>query len=84
MFETKQGVCDAMCKAIQSTDAGGSPINNPLKEIRYIVRDDGTEIARPIFENGAGKNGWYDVNITGDSGIAIIMDVVKHFVRSVW
>ena len=41
MFETKQGVCDAMCKAIQSTDAGGSPLNNPLRELRYMVLDDG-------------------------------------------
>ena len=84
MFETKQGVCDAMCKAIQSTDAGGSPLNNPLRELRYMVLDDGMEIVRPIFADGTGENGYMDVNVTADSGIAMIMDITKQFIRKMW
>lgn len=83
-MENKQHVCDMMCKAIQATDAGGNPMNNPLKELRYMKLDNGYEIVRPIFEDGTGSNGSYDIYVNCDSGIAIIMDIVKQFVREVW
>ena len=82
MIESKQHVCDMMCEAIRATSAGGT--GNALKEIRYIKVSDGYEVARPIFEDGSGSDGYYDVNITYDSGIAIIKDIVKQFVKEVW
>ena len=43
------------------------------------------ETVRPIFEDGCGEAfGYYDVNVSMDSGIAIIMDVVNQFVRKMW
>lgn len=82
--ENKQEICNAFLKALQLTSAAGNPINNPVTELRYIVKENGDEIVRPIFENGAGKNGWYDVNVSGDSGIAMLMDLDRWFVRKVW
>lgn len=82
MREDKQAVCTAMCEALRKTVAAGS--GNQLVEIRYIKRPDGSEIARPIFWDGCGENGYYDVNITCDSGIAIIMDITDKFVKKVW
>ena len=66
------------------TYAGGSPFNNPLDRLVYMKNEDGSEIVRPIFEDGTGQNGDYDVVVTCDSGIAIIMDIVDKFVRKVW
>lgn len=82
--ENKQAICDAFLKTLQLTRAAGSPENNRLVELRYMTDDWDREIVRPIFEEGNGKDGWYDINVSGDSGIAIIMDIVKQFVRRVW
>lgn len=97
--ESKQDVLNAICEALQRTDNAGDPRGNPLKEIRYIpdgVEDDATmssmvhngkttsEIARPIFANGNGASGYYDVNITGGSGTSIFKDIARQFVDKVW
>lgn len=87
MKENKQAICDALCEALRLTSAAGSPINNPLVELRYMTKAEGgryEETVRPIFEDGCGKNGYYDVNVSMDSGIAIIMDIVNQFVKSMW
>lgn len=83
-MENKQTVCTAICIALRTTDAAGLPDNNPLKEIRYMKKDNGDEIARPIFEDGCGEDGYYDVNITGDSGIGIWLDITNQFIRKMW
>ena len=83
-MENKQAVCTAICNALRTTSAAGSEKNNPLVEIRYIKNVHGDEIARPIFKDGCGENGYYDVIITGDSGIAIFMDIDRQFVRKMW
>lgn len=80
--EDKQAILDAICEALRLTSASGT--GNPLVEIRYIQKPNGTELARPIFENGTGEDGYYDVNITCDSGIAIFKDIVKQFINVVW
>lgn len=80
--EDKQTICDALCECLRLTLAAGT--GNALRELRYIDDGRGTELVRPIFENGTGENGWYDVNVSCDSGIALITDVVKHFVNRVW
>lgn len=97
--ESKQDVLNAICEALQHTDNAGDPRGNPLKEIRYItdgVEDDATmspmvhngkttsEIARPIFANGSGESGYYDVCISGDSGTAIFKDIMTQFIDKMW
>lgn len=88
--ENKQDICDVICEALRHTSAAGSEINNALKEIRYVVDDNGNEYAVPIFENGNGEpnmyspHGYYAVNITGSSGIGMWIDITEHFVRKMW
>lgn len=82
--EDKKAVCDAMCEALRKTSAAGNPINNALVELRYIEFDDGREIVRPIFKDGCGENGYYDINVSGDSGIGIILDIERQFIRKMW
>ena len=88
MREDKQKICDLLCEALKATSGLGHPENNPLVELRYIKnppdKPQFEEIVRPIFADGTGENGWYDVNVSYDSGTAMIMDIVNQFVRSVW
>jgi len=80
-MEDIQKSLDYLCEAIRQTRAGGT--GNPLKRLEYL--DTGTQqIVRPIFEDGAGRNGYYDVSVSGDSGIAVLMDVYKHFIKEMW
>lgn len=88
--EDKQQILNKICEALQLTKQLSPGVCNGLKELRYIRRPETGEpnvryfeTARPIFEDGAGSNGWYDVNISGDSGIAIFLDVVKQFVAKI-
>ena len=83
MAENKQAICDAFLKTLRLTSAAGS--GNSLVELRYMS-EGGTypETVRPIFEDGNGENGWYDVNVSCDSGIAIIEDIMRQFVNRVW
>lgn len=87
MNENKQLILDKLCETLRLTAAAGT--GNPLKELRY-VKDGYDEYAIPVFEDGTGEptathpHGYYAVNISCDSGIAIVMDVVKQFVRKVW
>ena len=83
-MENKQEICTAICNALRTTNAAGNPLNNALTEIQYIKCDNGDEIARPIFADGSGKSGYYDVNISGDSGIGIWLDITNQFVRRMW
>lgn len=90
MNENKQWILQNLCDTLRTTSAAG-PLGskNPLVALRYVTDGD-MEFAVPIFEDGSGEPnehwpyGYYGVNITGDSGIAIIMDVVNNFVRMVW
>lgn len=88
MKEDKQKICDALCEALRCTSAAGSPMNNPLIELRYMTKEEGgrfDETVRPIFEDHCGEAfGYYDVNVSCDSGIAMIMDIVNQFVRKMW
>ena len=84
MYEDKQAICNKFCETLKLTRAAGSPTNNALKELRYMKLDNGMEIVRPVFEDGTGENGYYDVNVSCDSGVAIIMDITKQFIREMW
>ena len=59
----------------------GNPANNALKELRYIRLDNGDEIVRPVFEDGGGENGYYDVNVSGDNCMGILCDVYNRFIK---
>lgn len=82
IMEDKQEILTAICEALRKTSNAGT--GNALKEIRYIRKENGEEIARPIFEDGAGESGYYDIYVTGDSGTAMFIDVAKQFVKKMW
>ena len=41
MRENKQAICNAFCETLKLTSAAGSPINNPLVELRYMTKEEG-------------------------------------------
>lgn len=79
--EDKQAICDALCNTLRLTSNAGA--GNALAELRYIDEGD-RQIVRPIFEDGNGENGWYDINVSWDSGTAMIIDIADQFIKSVW
>lgn len=83
-MEDKQAICEALCATLRMTSNGGG--RNALKELKYMPEGNGryTEAVRPIFEDGTGENGWYDINVAMDSGTAMISDIVRQFVDRVW
>ena len=81
MHEDKQAICDALLAALLLTNNAGNPEGNPLKELRYIPEK---EVVRPIFEDGTGADGWFDVHCAMDSGTALICDIARQFIRIVW
>lgn len=83
-MENKQMICNALCDALRLTRNAGT--GNALKELRYIPEGNGmySEVVRPIFENGTGEDGWYDINVSMDSGTAMIIDIVNQFVSRTW
>ena len=81
--EDKQAICEEFCKVLQMTSALGYPEGNPLEELKYMPNGNGkyTEAVRPIFRDGTGSNGYYDINVGMDSGVAVIIDIVNQFVK---
>ena len=86
MRENKQVFLDRICEALQETDAARPFIGrNGLLEIRYILKPNGDEIARPVFEDNPERDdGYYDINISGDSCIGIWYDITKQFIARMW
>lgn len=84
MRENKQAICDALCVALMLTANAGS--GNALKELRYLKTGNGrySEAVRPVFEDGTGEDGYYDINVSCDSGTAMIVDIANQFIRKVW
>ena len=76
MKENKQAICDKMCEAIRLTRNGGT--GNALVRLEY---DEEKEVVWPWFEDG---RYYKPINVAMDSGTAIIMDIVKQFVKEVW
>lgn len=83
MKENKKEFCNQLCKLLQMTSCAGSVENNPLKELRFIETEWG-EVVRPIFADGNGEDGYYDVNVSGDSNMGILYDVFNRFIKKVW
>lgn len=66
MDENKQEICNAFCEVLKLTRAA-----HDLQEIRY-KDENGCENAYLIFEHGMAC-----VNVSLDSGIAMIRDIAK-------
>ena len=82
MIENKKEFCDKLCELLRMTSNLGSDVNNPLIELRYIKKDNGVEIVRPLFTSDPERNdGYYDVNITGDNCMGILSDVYTKFIK---
>lgn len=85
-IEDMQATLSLLCETVRSTRAGGTC--NPLKEIRLLEDRTGT-YAVPVFEDGTGApnaahpHGYYGVDITCDSSISAVYDVIKGFVKPV-
>ena len=77
-MENKQAICNALCEALRLTTNAGT--GNKLAELRYIADE---EVVRPVFEDGTGENGWYDINVACDSGSAMIVDIAR-WVGRMW
>lgn len=78
-LENKQAICSALRDALVLTSNAGS--DNALKELVYLPEK---EAVRPVFEDGTGKNGYYDINVAWDSGTAMIVDVANQFISKMW
>ena len=82
MKENKTEFCNKLCELLQMTSNLGSEINNPVVELRYIQKDNGDEIVRPLFKSNPDRDdGYYDVNVTGDNCMGILADVYNHFIK---
>ena len=88
MGENKQLICNKICEALQQTRQLRINVGcNGLKELRYIRKGEMDEpnvryeeTVRPIFEDGTGENGYYDINVSCDSGTAMFIDIAKQFI----
>lgn len=85
MKEDKKEICNKLCELLRMTRNFGDDRYNSLKELRYVVNGS-EEFVVPIFKDGTGEpnehfpNGYYAVNVTADSGVSLILDVMKKFV----
>lgn len=67
-YEDKKVVIQMLLQTLRCTVSGVD-----LADIEYKVLTDGTEIATLIYDTGYRKN----VNITCDSGIALMRDILR-------
>lgn len=79
--ENKQEICDSLFLALAHTYNAGCFFSNPLVDLKYIEEK---EVVRPIFLDGAGKDGSMDINVRMDSGTSLIVDVAEQFIRKMW
>lgn len=78
--ESKEMVAMAFCLALQMTNNAGKC--NHVSEMKYTKLENGDEVVIPILEDGT--DDWYVCHVTGDSGTAMLIDMVNQFVRKAW
>ena len=93
--EDKKKTLDAMLTLLRTTGNLGDDNGNSLVELRFIpagtkcegemsnLVHDGIamdDIVRPIFKDGNGESGYYDINVSCDNCMGIIVDTMKQFV----
>lgn len=79
--EDKQEICNCILLALLHTYNAGSIHNNPLSDLQYIQEK---EVVRPIFLDGTGKNGEFDINVHMSSGTSVIIDIANQFIKKMW
>lgn len=85
MGENKQAILDKFVECLQLTSNAGFTEGNPLVRLEYIDdKERDRQTVRPIFADGTGSDGWYDVNVTWDSGTAMLCDICNQFIRKMW
>ena len=77
--EDKQAICNALCDTLRLTSNGGT--DNSLARLIYMPDE---EKVRPVFTDGTGQNGYYDINVAGDSGTSMIVDIANQFIKRMW
>lgn len=66
--EDKQEICDLLCKALQATRG-----HYDLLQLAYEKAENGSETVSIIWEGG-----FQTVNVSMDSGTAMIRDIMKN------
>ena len=75
MNEDKRDICRSLIPALQKTRA----LTN-LCNLLYYVDDDNEEWVVPVFEEPSGSvSTRMKIRVTGDSGIAMIRDILREF-----
>ena len=71
MEENMQAICDLLLKALQATRSGSGLVN--------LIYADGPqkETVTAVFQTGRKQI----INVTGDSGITMIYDIMRYFRR---
>ena len=73
MYEDKQFICNEFAKTLKHTTAF-----KHLKRLEYQKLHTGDEVVVPIYQNDDAFIWCGDaINVTADSGIAVIYDVMK-------
>ena len=67
-MENKEKICEKLTELLQLTRAG-----EDVQELEYLEEDGGDQFVCIRFRNGYKKL----VNVTGDSGLAIMGDVAR-------
>lgn len=73
MHEDMQAICDSLCKTLQQTS-----FFHDLIELKYIMKNDYEQLVRAIFPGG-----YVYINVSLDSGWAMVYDIVKHLPRKI-
>ena len=75
MEEDMQKICDLLLKALQATRSGSGLVN-----LIYAVEPQ-KETVTAVFQTGRKQIINVTINVTGDSGITMIYDIMRYFRR---
>ena len=92
LVENKQKMLDHLCAAIMETQANGTERQNHIVALKLIRRDETERTWCGDFEKGwyvrvvwsddpDRSDGYYDIDVTGDSGFGMLDDVWKFISR---
>ena len=76
-MENKEKFIELLCKSLQES----RQFNGELMEMRYVKTMEGGEYICPVMAKGDRYTECKSINITGDSCIGILSDVMNQFVR---
>lgn len=93
-YENKQRMLDFMCGAIQEMRANGTPNHNPIVKLELFTREKdettwcgcfpaGDYVRIQFKTNPTRDDGYYDVNVDGDSCYAMFEDVWRKVKRCI-